>query len=268
MAEDINQSAPVQADNAAETVPQNAPVTEATESTANTTNNAVPTEASFDPRTSFDGLRTQFDTLNKSYSELRKVYTQQSQGYSSLKKQLDDMAKVFVQATKQEVSPEDFMKSLQSQGPKALDPLKTQWQQEIKEQYDAALAKINEERIQDRSDFELMRRRSDTSNYPDFAKLEAQMAELANSENCPVDWGQGPAVVYDTLYKLARAASADNAIKEAHARGLKEAESKIAKESATAVAGGGKAGSITNPSDFKNIADMRKHFVAQLGEAE
>lgn len=268
MANENNQAAPTPVDNASETPAQAVSTAETSKADTKATSNAAPEAPAFDPRTSYDGLLKQFEGVNKNYAELRKFSTQQSQSYSALKKQLEDLTAVFKEATKEEISPEDFMKALQSQGVKAFDPLKQQWTGELKSEYDKRIEAIQAERTNDRVQIEELRRTVDTVNYPDFQKLKPVMNEIANAEHSPIDWSQDIGLIYDTLYKLAKAASAETAIKEAHSQGLKEAEAKVARESGTAVATGGKAASVSNPADIKDLGKLREYFVAQLGEAE
>lgn len=268
MANDNTQGAPAPADNATATAATATSTAEGTEAGAKATDNTGTEPAAFDPRTSYDSLKANYDNLNKSYGELRRSYTQSTQGYSELKKQLDVLTSALKEATREEVSPEDFMKTLQTQGLKALDPLREQWTNDLKTDYNKQIQELHSARIADRVEIEVMKRRLDSTRFPDFAKLEPVMQEIANSENCPVDFGQDIGVIYDTLYKLAKASSAENAIKEARAQGLKEAEGKIAREAGTAVATGGKAASTTNPADIKDLSKLREFFVAQLGEAE
>jgi hypothetical protein len=114
-----------------------------------------------------------------------------------------------------------------------------------------------------------MKRRLDTKNYPDFEQLETQMQELVESDKCPIDFNKlSISEIYDTLYNLARSQHSDKAIQQAEQLGRKSAEAALAKESQTTVAGGGKSGSITNPTEIKDIKKLREYFVAQLGEAE
>lgn len=268
MANDNNQVAPTPVDNANETVTQANSTADTTKPGEKATSNPAPVEPAFDPRISHNELKSQFENLNKSYSELRKFSTQQSQGYAQLRKQLEDLTGIFKEATKKEVSPEDFMKALQSQGVKAFDPLKEQWTNELKSDYDKRMEAIQAERAADRVAIEEMRRQLDTERYPDFVKLKPLMNEIANAENSPIDWSQDIGLIYDTLYKLAKANSAESAMKEAHSQGLKEAEAKVAREAGTAVATGGKAASVSNPADIKDLSKLREYFVAQLGEAE
>lgn len=267
MATDNNQAAPSQ-DNASEAVTNATSTAEVSKVDTKATANATPEAPAFDPRTSYDGLLKQFEGVNKNYSELRKFSTQQSQSYAALKKQLEDLTSVFKEATKEEISPEDFMKALQSQGVKAFDPLKQQWTNELKSDYEKRMEAIQAERTNDRVQIEELRRTVDSQNYPDFNKLKPVMNEIANADNCPIDWSQDIGNIYDTLYKLAKANSAEGAMKEAHSQGLKEAEAKIAREAGTAVATGGKAASVSNPADIKDLNKLREYMVAQLGEAE
>jgi hypothetical protein len=268
MANENNPVAPVSTDNATATPATAVSTAEVSKVDSKATVNTTPEAPAFDPRTNYDALKSQFESLNKSYSELRRYNTQQSQGYSELKKQIDNMVNVFKEATKQEISPEDFMKALQSQGVKALDPLFQQRETTLKSTYDKQLESLQAERASDRVQIEELRRIVDTTTYPDFVKLKPVMNEIANADNCPIDWGQDIGVIYDTLYKLAKAASAESAIKEAHSQGLKEAEAKVAREAGTAVATGGKSASVSNPADIKDLGKLREYFVAQLGEAE
>jgi hypothetical protein len=268
MANDNNLSAPVSTDNATEAAAPATSTAEVSKVDGKATSNPTPEAPAFDPRTSYDGLLKQFEGVNKNYSELRKFSTQQSQSYSALKKQLEDLTSVFKEATKEEISPEDFMKALQSQGVKAFDPLKQQWTGELKSEYDKRIEGIQAERTNDRVQIEELRRTVDTVNYPDFQKLKPVMNDIANSDSYPLDWSQDIGVIYDTLYKLAKAASAETAIKEAHSQGLKEAETKVAREAGTAVTTGGKAASVSSPGDIKDLSKLREYFVAQLGEAE
>jgi hypothetical protein len=232
------------------------------------TDKTLPASTGFDPKTSYDMLVKQLEGANKSYGELRKEFTRRTQYESELKKQIDTLSKAFAEATKSEISPEEFVKSIQTQGIKALNPLKEQWRQEIKSEYDNALTEEKNARMSLQTNFEIMRRELDTVNYPDFPKLKDTMNELANSPECPVDWNQDTGIVLDTLYKLARSYSMEKAIQEAKSIGATEAEAKLAKESATAVAPGGKSGGPTNPTDIKDISKLRQYFVSQIGEAE
>lgn len=214
----------------------------------------------FDPRTSYDALVKQLESVNKNYGNLRSEYTRRTQYEAQLKQQIDSLHKAFAQATKQEVSPEEFMKSLQTQGIKAFDPLREEWTKELKTEHEKALEARDQEITSLKTNFEVMRREMDATNYPDFAKLKPIMNEIANSDNCPVDWNQEPGVIYDTLYKLARDLKAEESVKQAHEIGRKSADAQAAKEAATAVAAGGKTNTAGLDTRNMSATDLRKHF--------
>lgn len=260
MAEDNNQSAPASSDNVETAVNQTPSASDTAndvKTESNTANNTTPAVPEFDPRTSFESLKSQYDNINKSYSELRKEFTRRSQAESALQKQMDSLVKSFSEATKKEISPEEFMQSLQSQGIKALDPIKESWIKPVQEEYTKALAERDSSISMLETRLEFMTREMDNVNYPDFAKLKNVMNDIANSENCPVDFSRPAGECLDALYKLAKESSAEKAVIEAQKLGQKKAEASLAKEAKTAVAGGGKAASST-AVDVSKITDVNK----------
>jgi hypothetical protein len=268
MADDNNQDAPAATetpvDNAAATIdsPDAVGTQPGTEST--TQNPPVAAAPTFDPKTSYDSLVKQLESVNKNYGNLRSEYTRRTQYEAQLKAQLDSLHKAFTQATKQEISPEEFMKSLQTQGVKAFDPLRDEWTKELKTEHEKALETRDQEITGLKTNFEIMRREIDVTNYPDFAKLKPVMNEIASSENCPVDWNQDVGVIYDTLYKLARDLKAEESVKQAHELGRKSADAQAAKESASAVAAGGKTNTTGLDTRKMSAAQLKQHF-AKLG---
>lgn len=233
-----------------------------TEST--TQNPPVAAAPTFDPKTSYDSLVKQLESVNKNYGNLRSEYTRRTQYEAQLKAQLDNLHKAFTQATKQEISPEEFMKSLQTQGVKAFDPLREEWTKELKTEHEKALEARDQKITSLETNFEIMRREADVTNYPDFGKLKTTMNEIASSENCPVDWNQDIGVIYDTLYKLARDLKAEESVKKAHELGRQSADAQAAKESATAVAAGGKTNTAGLDTRKMSAAQLKQHF-AKLG---
>lgn len=225
-----------------------------------TTNPPAPAAPTFDPRTSYDALIAKYGSLEKSNLELRREFTRRTQHESELKRQIESLHKAFAQATKQEISPEEFMKSLQTQGLKAFDPLREEWTNDLKSQHQKDLETRDHEITALKTNFEVMRRELDTVNYPDFAKMKETMQMIADSENSPIDWNQDVGVIYDTLYKLARDLKAEESVKEARAIGRKEADAQAAKEASTAVAAGGKTNTTGVNLQNASAADLRKHF--------
>lgn len=263
MEDSNNQAAPAPADNAVETT--NSPDAAGVDNAANATTQK-PAEASpaFNPQTSYEALVKQLESVNKNYGNLRSEFTRRTQYEAQLRNQIESLTKAFAEATKQEISPEDFMKSLQTQGIKAFDPLREEWTKGVKSEYDKVIDDIRSENRTLSTNLALMQRRMDTTNYPDFARLEGTMREIAESENCPVDWNQGTDVVLDTLYKLARDLKAEESVKQAHELGRKEADAQAAKEAQATVAAGGKTNTSGLDPRKLSASDLKKHF-AQLG---
>lgn len=269
MANDNTQTAPVSSDNASAAV-QAPNAAGSTDAAQNSTDNADgQSKPAFDPQTSYGDLKSQYETINKSYAELRREFTRRSQYEAELKKQIEGLSKAFATATQKEISPEEFMKSLQTQGVKAFEPLREQWTKELNDNHNKALEELRNDNTTLKTNFEVMRRQLDSKNYPDFVELMPVMNEIGASENCPVDWGNPDiGLIYDTLYKLARNFKAEESVRKAHGLGLKQGEAQAAKEASTAVATGGKAGSLSNPAEIKDLKKLREYFVSQLGEAE
>ena len=230
------------------------------EGAQDTTQTSTPAAPAFDPKTSYDSLVKQLESVNKNYGNLRSEYTRRTQYEAQLKAQLDSLHKAFTQATKQEISPEEFMKALQTQGVKAFDPLREEWTKELKDSHTKELEARDGQISKLQINQAILSRKLDSENYPDFSKLMPVMQEIAGSENCPVDWNQDVDVIYDTLYKLARDLKAEESVKQAHELGRQKADAQAAKEASTAVAAGGKTN--TSGLDTRNMsaADLRKHF--------
>lgn len=260
--EDVNnQDAPAAiVDNAAAT--NDSPDAAGTQAGAQDTTQTPPNPAApaFDPRTSYDALVKQLESVNKNYGNLRSEYTRRTQYEAEMKRQLDTLHKAFTQATKQEISPEEFMKSLQTQGVKAFDPLREEWTKELSDTHKKALEERDGQISKLQVNQAVLSRKLDSENYPDFGKLMPAMQEIASAENCPVDWNQDVDVIYDTLYKLARDLKAEESVKQAHELGRQKADAQAAKEASTAVAAGGKTNTTGLDTRNMSAADLRKHF--------
>lgn len=223
-----------------------------------TQQNLDPTNPTFDPRTSYDSLVKQLDSVNKNYKNLHSEFTRRTQYEAELKRQIGELSKAFTEATRQEISPEEFMKSLQTQGVKAFDPLREAWTKELKDSHTKDLEARDSQISKLQISHAIMSRTLDTENYPDFAKLKPVMTEIA--ETHPLDWNQDVDTIYDTLYKLARDLKAEESVKQAREIGRKEADSQAAKEASTAVAAGGKTNTTGIDPRNMSAADLRKHF--------
>lgn len=271
-----NQPAPEVAEvKAPEGQAQKADVQNASEQTpkASETKTAPNTETTGQPevdyRKSYDELRPQFTRTTQELSRLKQQHGLSTRELAELKKGYEQLAAQLETVTNQPVSPDEFLKNLQTQGPKALDSYFDKRFKNIKSEYEKAYASERERSLALEAGFEKMKRSLDKTNYPDFDKLEATMQEVLDAENCPIDTNKlSIGEIYDALYKLARSKHSEEAIKAAEEMGRKSAEAALVKESVTTVTGGGKAGSTTNPAEINDLSKLRQYFVSQLGEAE
>lgn len=215
--------------------------------------------------------------VQRSYEELRKEFTRRTQYEAELQKKLSaieesnkNLAESLAKATEEPFNPEQFMETFKSQGPKALEPYLDKRLKSLVEKYDKTIDTLQSERIQDRTRIEVLIRRADEANFPDFERLENAMRDLAASENCPVDLNRPIPEVLDTLYKLVREQHSGEAVIAAEQLGKSKAEAQLAKEAATAVAGGGKPSGTVTPGDMKNMKldDLEKLVIQMHGIAD
>jgi hypothetical protein len=223
--------------------------------------NLVSTTPAFDAKTSYDALQ-------KSYAELRREFTRRTQHESELQKKLDNLAQTLAKATETPIDPQQFLKDLQTQPDKALEPLLMKHIEGVKSEYAQKMEAMANRLSLSEFRAERLARVLDSDNYPDFKKLEPLMKQLADDENTPLDFNREPGEIIDTLYKLARTLSMESAVQEAKTLGKKEAEAQMVKEASTSVVTGGKSGIPTNPSEIKDTKKLREYFVSQIGEAE
>lgn len=264
-----------QAGQAVETPSAGAPSKGTTASSASgaETGNKAPADGSqvaapeFDARTSHESLMAELARQGKSYAELRKEFTRRTQNETALQKKLDNLTAIISKAAEVPVDPEQFFKDLQTQGPKAFEPLFQKERETLQSAHEEKMRALEDRVTMSEYRAEKFARLQDADNYPDYRKLEPLMKQLAEDENTPIDFERSPSEVLDALYKLARTLSAEDAIKQARFQAKQEAEVALAKESATSVASGGKAGVPTDPSKLQG-ADLRKWAVQQFGESE
>ena len=221
----------------------------------------------FDARTSHESLMAELAKQNKSYAELRREFTRRTQNEAALQAKIDNLTSIISKAAEVPIDPEQFFKDLQTQGPKAFEPLLQRERESLQSAHQTAMQSLEDRVTMSEYRAEKFARLMDTETYPDYKKLEPTMKQLAEDENTPIDFDRSPGEVLDALYKLARTLSMEDAVKAARDQAKQEAEASLAKESATSVAAGGKAGV---PTDAKNLsgAELRKWAVQQFGEAE
>lgn len=224
-------------------------------------------QSQFDVQKSYDELRKQFTKVTQDYSRDRKTWNTTLSELQSMKKSNAELAALISKATERPVTPEQLMTDLQSQGLKALDPYFDKKLQAVTGTLQNAYVEQANKALLLEAQLEKLHRRLDTENYPDFQQLEGVMQEIADAEDCPIDWNQPTPVIYDALYKLAVSRNSETAVKAAEEFGRKQAERTAGKEAAAAVPAGGKAGTPIDTSKM-SLAQLREVMVSQLGEAE
>lgn len=231
------------------------------------TDNAVEATPEWDAKTSYEALQNNYDQVTQNYNELRKEFTRRTQHEADLQRKIDALTDTINKATEKPIDPKQFFNDLQTQGPKAFQPLIAKEVNAIKSEFEKELLAKDEAITQMQFETGKLARRADPANYPDFQKLEPVMAKLVSDENFSLDMSQGAGAVLDTLYKLARNANADKAIKEARDIGRQEADARAAKEANARVAGSGKTGPVADP-DKITLAELRARMIAEHGLAD
>lgn len=225
-------------------------------------------QPTFDLEKSYGELRREFTKVTQENSRSRKELQATLQQIDAMRKTQEQLAAAIATATKKPVDPQRFMQDLQTQGPDALNNhLKDLIKAETAQLQQAYTEQFNRGVLQE-AQIEKLHRRMDSTNYPDFAKLEPVMQEIADSENCPIDWNQPIPVIYDTLYKLARSANSESAVAAAEQFGRESAERTIGKEAAAAVPTGGRGASTAVDPKTMPLDKLREYMVSQLGESE
>jgi len=231
-----------------------------TEESETTANEDSSTSEEFDAQTSLQQIQAELEQTKKNYDELRSKATRDWQTASEQKRQFEQLQssmesiveRLNNQAVEQ-VDPEQFMEDLRSQGPKALDKYLNPRFEALKESSEKT--KTDKEKQDWIRDYEtqFLRRAVNQNKYPGFAELEDKMNEIAGSQNCPVNLNQDVGVVLDSLYKLAKESSSENAVKKALNKGAEDERKRLAKEAKTAVAGSGAKKSSSAVPDLYNM---------------
>jgi hypothetical protein len=235
---------------------------------AKATDKTVEAASDWDAKTSYESLQKNYDQVSKSYNELRREFTRRTQNESDLQKKIDSLTTMINKATETPIDPKQFFNDLQTQGPKAFEPLFSKREAAIREEFEKA--RMADQEAISTLQFEVgkMTRRADSTNYPDFQQLEPIMADLVADEKVSLDFSQGAGAVLDTLYKLARSLNADKAVQDARALGKKEADAQSAKEANAKIAGGGKTGAVTTDPSKMSLEEHRNMLISQLGVAD
>jgi hypothetical protein len=240
---------------------------------ANTKDSAVPGKVNAAPAAKPGVTEQPKPDYETQFKELQRDYTRKSQSISQLEKQFKQMqdrysaqAEQLAKLSKAPFDREKFAAEFNEKGPEALAPFFEDREKKLRDDYDKRLADSDARNLRYESKLLVLERRADAENYPDFRKLEPKISELMSDPNCPVDFTKPLDEVMDALYKLAREASSVEAVKVAEAEGKAKAEANLARESATTVAGGGKAAGTPIPDPNKlSLSEMRERVIQLHG---
>lgn len=269
MDQEVTNNAPV-SEEAVEAEVNAAAITEQTGKTGDVSNAAGTEVAAKTTPNTAAKVEPEFD-VRKSYEELRRDYTRQTQARANYEKQVAEMQTAqkameerLAEATKKPVDLEKFFQDLKAQGPNAILPFLKPELEKLSKSYDEKLTKGAQENQALVMEVNLLNRRMDTKNYPDFVALEPKMRDLVESGKAAVDFNKPVSEVIDALYNLVRSSNSVEAIKVAEKAAYSKAQTDLAKESKTAVAGGGKGTSVTPADLHKMPIDKLEALVEQM----
>lgn len=217
-----------------------------------------------DYRKNYEELRPQFTKATQELAALKRQHGTTASELKTLRQVQEQFAKQLAAATEKPIDPAEFIRDLQTQGPKAIDGYLEKKLNDIRNEYKSTYDKVAQQNAVLEANLEVMKRERDDKNYPNFVELKGFMQELADSGKVPDEVFSRPTgEVYDYLYNLAKSQHSEEALKQAEQFGQKKAEAAIAKESATTVASGGNGDvTIANPSKM-SAAELRKYFINQ-----
>ena len=233
-----------------------------------------PEPSGFNEQKGYDALQAELEQQKKNYDELRRKSTQDWQSAAELRKAHEELQSSFKTAINKlnetavkKVDPAQFMEELQTEGPSAISK---HFDVDAKV-YDALKplqdnnTELNKKVASQEYTIEFLKRVADAEHYPDFAKMESKMAEVAadpqNGVNTQAEIGEQ----LDSYYRLAIDSSSGKAVDAAREDGKRAAEKQLAKEAKTGLAGSGK-GTSGSPVDLYDVPLER--LEAMLPKAE
>lgn len=220
---------------------------------------AAPAAPNLDP-----AVAERLAEITKSYKEIQGFSTKQAQSNAELRRQLSELqtshkgvAEMLRKAMQAPHDPAQFEEEWRKNPTAVLDRL-------LKDKLDG-MQKGFEDRVSSQGatidqltvSSVIKDYRSDATNHPDFAKLEAEMAEITRTPGLAPD-PKLPAEQYvEALYQAAKNRHAQDALKAAEDAGRKKAEEALAKESRTTIAGGGKQVALTSDPSKMSAAQLK-----------
>ncbi len=217
-----------------------------------------------DFRKSYEELRPQFTKATQKLSALEREHGTTKKELMDLRQAQEKFAEQLSIATEKPIDPAEFIRDLQTQGPKALDGYLQKHLGKLRSDYEKTYNKVAAQNASLEARVEVLRMTNDKETYPDFAALQPAMNALVDSGKVADEVYARPAAeVYDYLYNQVKSQHSDEALKQAEQFGQKKAEAAIAKESATTVAAGGNGDvNATNPSKM-SAPQLRQYFISQ-----
>lgn len=220
-------------------------------------------QAAFDAQKSYEELQKQLAETRKWGTQVSQERAEMRRKIEAYEKQQAEMAKRLAEMSEEPFNLEQFNKEFVSKGFKAFDPYIEKKLSAVQQAYEARLEQMASEVEMSKTNFAIMQRKSDSKNFPDFADLEAKMAEIYQSPTCPIDKTLPLDQKLDALYQLAKTQSSTEAIKAAKQVGYEKAQAELAKEARSAVATGGK-GISANPVDPNTMPlDQLEKWISQ-----
>lgn len=217
-------------------------------------------------------LMERLEAMGKNFKELQGFSTRTTQENAALRKQLaqlhqaqQEMAATLAKAFQKPHDPDAFLEDLRTGGDtflkSRLDELLKTGREQDAEKFSALQTELAELRY----DRERERRRGDKEKYPDYEKLEEEMAAAAKDAATPVDFSQPIGTVLDALYEFVRLKHSKEALLAATKAGREDADAAARREAATTVAGGGKNAGPTQPKLEAMSADQLRELAISRG---
>lgn len=216
-----------------------------------------------------------FNEVEKNYGEARKKINDlgydrnyNRQQFENLTTVVTDLQRKLSDATKAPLpNPEEFLKDVQTNGVKAFMPYIDEPIKAAKQEFEKTVSDLSAQNLKFQVKIARITRENDPEKYPGFKEAWPEIEKMAEDPNTPVNFDQDLEVVVDTLYNLYRSNHSKEAILEAEKKATETAESKLAKESKTTVAGGGTrgAGGAVTEAQLKSMTrDKLREVVAQM----
>lgn len=189
---------------------------------------------------------------DKSYAEIRKAFTQTSMANAELKRQIAEIQSsltrlhsTFAESTKTPYDPQKFSKELLEKGPKYIEDVFSRMFKDHQTELESKLTAQAERYAIIENHNAVSECRRDAERYPDFEKLEPEMAKVLNDPASLVcrsiraaeleGKAMSAAEALDTAYQFVRLQHSQDALAAAAAHGEKRKEAAMAREAVTAV---------------------------------